>query len=317
MSSYTFEMLAVDVLKSAGRPLTAKEIWDEAKCTGLADRKASNGHTPWKSVEANITREIKKNGDGSKFIRALYDPVRYYLRGLPFEAVSSDDKSEPVTEIEKRERDLHRLLTTFVEEDAHFRCKTKTIHHERSAHGSSGSDRWTYPDIVGIYFPFGQYHKLTVDLIDTTRSNPFRLFSFEMKWELDTATVREKYFQAVSNSSWANEGYIVAPTIETGADFLSDLSRLVNAFGIGVIRLDVDNIEQSEVLFPARYREDIDWETVDRLMVRNSDFREFVTDVNLDVADKHIRGNYEPPLAPEEYDGYVRSSSVALLLGDD
>ena len=317
MSSYTFETLAVDTLEAVGMPLTAKEIWDEARRLGLDERKRINGSTPWKSIESVITSEIKRNGESSRFVRALYDPVRYYLRGYSFSPILSVNSNEPVSEVEKRERDLHRLLTTYVESDAHFRCKTKTIHHERSTHGTSGSDKWTYPDIVGIYFPFGWYHELTVDLIDATKSNPFTLFSFEMKWELNTATVREKYFQAVSNSSWANEGYIVAPVIEMGEDFLSDLSRLVNAFGIGVIRLDVENIGQSEILFAAKRRDAIDWETVDRLVSRNADFRTFVSEVRDDVANKRVRGRYDKPLSPEEYDDYVRRTSVSLLLEGD
>jgi len=47
-------------------------------------------------------------------------------------------------------------------------------------------------------------------------------------------------FQAVSNSSWANFGYLVAAEIG-GTDTLKELRMLFAARGIGFIKLDVDN----------------------------------------------------------------------------
>ena len=135
-----------------------------------------------------------------------------------------------------------------------------------------------------------------------------------MKWKLDTGTLREKYFQVVSNSSWANEGYVIAPTISTEESFLDDLSRLVNVFGIGVICLDIENIEQSEILYPAAQRDRLDWATVDRLVARNANFRRFVADINADAKTGMMRGSFETAISPEEYDDWIAGTSVARLL---
>ena len=43
-----------------------------------------------------------------------------------------------------------------------------------------------------------------------------RLWSFEVKKELNVSNARKSFFQAVSNSSWANEGYLVATSISDG-----------------------------------------------------------------------------------------------------
>ena len=59
--------------------------------------------------------------------------------------------------------------------------------------------------------------------------------------------------------------------------------RLNNAFGIGIIKLNVENIEQSEIIIPSRINDSIDWETVDRLVEVNPDFKNFVISIN-DVA---------------------------------
>lgn len=68
-----------------------------------------------------------------------------------------------------------------------------------------------------------------------------------MKKTLNFTNLREYYFQAVSNSSWANEGYIVALDIDEDDSFLAELKRLNNAFGIGVIKLNAENIIMSNL----------------------------------------------------------------------
>jgi hypothetical protein len=103
-----------------------------------------------------------------------------------------------------------------------------------------------------------------------------RLWSFEVKKLLNRASVREAYFQAVSNSSWAHYGYLVAGRIE-GADTLKELRMLYGLHGIGIIQLDLENdLMDSQVLIPARFRAEVDWNTVNRLCEENTDFRQFV-----------------------------------------
>jgi len=51
--------------------------------------------------------------------------------------------------------------------------------------------------------------------------------------------VREAFFQAVSNSTWANNGYLVAREIQ-GAETMNELRILAGLHGIGFILLDFD-----------------------------------------------------------------------------
>lgn len=92
-----------------------------------------------------------------------------------------------------------------------------------------------------------------------------------MKRDLNFANLRENYFQAVSNLSWANEGYLVTLNI----DETEELRRLTNAFGVGIIKLNAENIEESEILFQARFNETLDWNTINRLSEDNGDFKSF------------------------------------------
>lgn len=51
---------------------------------------------------------------------------------------------------------------------------------------------------------------------------------------------------------------------------------LFAAHGIGLIKLDVENPSESQVLIPAKERTEIDWDTANRLATENKDFLEYV-----------------------------------------
>lgn len=68
---------------------------------------------------------------------------------------------------------------------------------------------------------------------------------------------------------------MVTLNIDDSDEFMDEIRRLSNAFGIGVIRLNAKNITESEILFPARFNENLDWDTIDRLNEENVDFKNF------------------------------------------
>ena len=105
--------------------------------------------------------------------------------------------------------------------------------------------------MVGCYFPIEEWKDAVIDFGAAIASTSIKLFSFELKRELNFSNLRESFFQAVSNSSWANEGYLVAAEIDATDDFLDELKRLSTSFGIGVIKLDRTDPDSSELLFPA------------------------------------------------------------------
>ena len=58
----------------------------------------------------------------------------------------------------------------------------------------------------------------------------------EIKKEINTDyELKKSYFQAVSNSSWANYGYLVA--LEISDNLKDEMERLNQSFGIGIIEL--------------------------------------------------------------------------------
>ncbi len=107
-----------------------------------------------------------------------------------------------------------------------------------------------------------------------------KLFSFELKKELGFSNLKAIYFQAVSNSTWANEGYLVVFDIDY--EVLNELRRLNQSFGIGVIKLE-SKISDSKILLPAKERE-IDILTLNMLVEQSpEDFKPFMKEINKQI----------------------------------
>lgn len=181
-------------------------------------------------------------------------------------------KASNQTGLKFHERDLHILLSTYLNNENVY---TKTIFHERS-NSSDSNKKWVHPDMVGVKFQTLQ-SKSSQNLLKVTNKNDlFKLYSYELKKEINSDyELKKYYFQAVSNSSWANYGYLVAFNITSSV--YEELERLNDSFGIGVIELKPD-LFQSEVLLPAKYRS-IDFRTVDKLCKINPDFDGFIENV--------------------------------------
>lgn len=295
---YTFFELAQDVLEQTNMPLSVSEIWDTANKLGLVEKLSSSGKTPVNTLSARITSDIKHN-ENSMFKKVSEKPSKYMLNNGDIE-YKEDNAKHNITPTNFKERDLHILLSSFVRANEHFGCLTKTIYHETSKRKKQGVNKWLHPDIVGVHFPFESYTENTLKLFDILKVNPYKLYSFEMKIELSFSNLRKYYFQAVSNSSWAHEGYLVALHISDEAELIDELRRLNNAFGIGVIRLNPEHFMQSEILFSAKERETLDWDTVNRLVADNKDFENFLNDLMEDITVGKVKSNYDKVYNDEE-----------------
>jgi len=172
------------------------------------------------------------------------------------------------------EHPLYPMLSQYLWEE--FGVYSKRIDEKRSSNkrGPNGN-RWLYPDVVGMEDLGSDWHQEVRDCVNQYSDKRTKLWSFEAKLLINRSNARECFFQAVSNSSWANFGYLVAAEIE-GQDTLKELRMLFAAHGIGFIKLDVDNPADSQVLIPARERDEIDWGMANRLATENRDFLEYV-----------------------------------------
>lgn len=296
MASYSFLDLAYDVLKDSPTPLTYQEVWQVGSEKGLVSKIKTAGKTPWQTLGARLYVEVRDNED-SRFIKVGKRPARFFLKvreaTLPVDVEMLIEKEETKKKEKKsdyHERDLHPLLTYFAYANPSFNrgraIYTKTIFHEKSSR--SGYNEWIHPDMVGFYMPLDDWRPDVIEFNRLSDNNSLRLFSFEIKKSLTKANYREAYFQAVSNSSWAHEGYLVAAHILQDDAFLAELERLASSFGIGIILLDPMDVDSSSILYPARGRDVLDWETINKLCEQNTDFEKFLQDVKIDFESKRI-----------------------------
>jgi len=305
--AYSFLELAVDVLKQAETPLTYQQIWEEGKNCGLATKVKTKGKTPWHTLGARLYVDIRDRPD-SPFVKVGKRPARFFLRKRQSELSDSLLKKIELAEVKTpalktsyEEKDLHPLLGYFVYANPTFSrgrsIFTKTIFHQSSKR--KGYNEWLHPDMVGMYLPLDDWKQDVIEFNQLLDNNSIRLFSFELKKSITKGNYRESYFQAVSNSSWAHEGYLVAAEITQDDDLLAELERLSASFGIGVIHLRLSDFDSSTVIFPARSKQSLDWETVNKLCDQNKDFEKFIQDVRIDFDSKRIHRSEYDRIVPD------------------
>jgi uncharacterized protein len=241
------------------------------------------GKTPAATVSAQLGEFIRNGDVRVKRLKQKGGLYAYYLT-KDEELIGAENVEEEIEDsnnIGKKnkskiydERDLHKLLSSYLK---NTKIYSKTIFHEQSRHGKDNNQIWTHPDMVGIKFLNLQSKTSQNFLKSINRVDTFKLSSYEIKKEINSdAELKKAFFQAVSNSSWANYGYLVA--FEFSDSLTDEMERLNQSFGIGIIELNA-NPYQSKILFPPKYR-DLDFKTIDKLCKNNKEFENFIEQVD-------------------------------------
>ncbi|MDG0799824.1 COG2958 family protein [Pectobacterium polaris] len=192
--------------------------------------------------------------------------------------LSADIPPQPSAEtVGFSEQTLYPLLIEYLSEEEDLLCRR--IDEKRSSNNKGlGANHWLYPDIVALQPIDKGWDTVVQNCVRHSEGRLTRLWSFEVKRQLNRSNVRECFFQAVSNSSWAHFGYLVATEInedkQRGVE--RELQMLCALHGIGVILLNPQDPSNSQTLIPARERTSIDWQSVNRLVEENKDFKAFI-----------------------------------------
>lgn len=251
--------------------------------------------TPGSTISAVLGEFIRKGDTRVKRIKQKGGTYSYYLtkneRNIAIDILSGETDTQtriplkPNKTKSYEERDLHKLLSSYLKNTDTY---SKTIFHEQS-NGKDNNQIWTHPDMVGIKFLNLQTKASQNFLKSINRVDTFKISSYELKKEINSdSELKKAFFQAVSNSSWANYGYLVA--FEFSDSLNEEISRLNQSFGIGIIELNA-NPYQSKVLFPATYR-DLDFKTIDKLCKMNSEFNKFIEQAEklMTASEKYVSG---------------------------
>ena len=176
------------------------------------------------------------------------------------------------------EYDLYPLLIEFLNKDLGLYCQRIDERKSKNSHGNGGN-HWLHPDVVALE-PLDQgWNEIVRNCVRSGNHSSVRLWSFEVKKHLTKGNVRKYFFQAVSNSSWANFSYLVATGLNS--DVEAELQILSSLHGIGVLILDTESLFDSQILIPAQERNNVDWQSVNRIVAENSDFHHYIEQVGI------------------------------------
>jgi hypothetical protein len=205
-----------------------------------------------------------------------YNPDKVVGEILPEIDESEDDTPEVSTIAESSfsERDLYPILIDYLKTELNLYCQRIDEKRSKNSRGSGGN-QWLHPDIVAMQPVDKEWNELIRSCVKQGAGQSVRLWSFEVKKELTGSNARKSFFQAVSNSSWANEGYLVATSI-LDSSVEQELRMLSALHGIGVILLNPENPSESEMMLPAKSRAEVDWQSVNRILVENADFKDYI-----------------------------------------
>ena len=206
------------------------------------------------------------------------------------EPADFDDQQEVISTLITKilsEYDLYPVLIEYLSKELQLfslRIDEKKSSNNRGQNGN----QWLHPDIVAMQPIDKKWHELIRTCVKHGSGQNVRLWSFEVKKDLNGSNIRSSFFQAVSNSSWANEGYLVATSISTN-EVEEELRMLSALHGIGVILLNPENPTESEILLPARRRSEVDWQSINRILTENLDFKNFIELVSIYYQTGRIR----------------------------
>ena len=304
--------VAKKVLEIKKQPLNPNRIYKIADELDLTKELNLSGKTPWDSFSAQIYSDLKEN-DNSIFEKISEKPILIKLKSqnLTFSDAASEVKQAKSA---FDEHDLHPLLANFVGLSPNFNARVKTIFHESSIKSKKGRDKWLYPDIVGVSFEHESYEDSVLNFAAKFVKIPLKIYSFEMKKYLSIANLKEYYFQTVSNSSWANEGYLVASLDidESDEELMELIGSLNSSFGIGVLGLDSENLAQSKILAQPKFRANLDFNIINELCKKNPHFNKFletVKDYN-SKNKKRFDGEFDRVLTDDEMQKYLKNKKI-------
>lgn len=284
-----------ECLKSnAGDKLIAPQIakWLLEKYPEECKEKARRNN--WRTDDAALVQnlvvvigrnryKIQKNYPG---VRITADRPRkyYYLMQSDEDDVAQDEAGQGAVSScassasegrnsKHSEQELYEPLMQYLRTESVFsmRIDEKTSSKRR---GTKGKNHWLHPDIVGMEYLGKDWEEEVRDCVHECFDKLTRLWSFEVKCEVERSNVRMRFFQALSNSSWANFAYLVVRDIDEDTE--KEFQMLSTAHGIGLIKLDKENPPESRILIQARERPEVDWDMVNRLAKENPDFRDYL-----------------------------------------
>lgn len=216
--------MIINVLQAnPGQQFTARQLAQKIidhYSAELAEKRKNPRFTSDEDFLSQITAEV----GGSRTVKAKAmcpqvmtrdkpRPRLFYWGESVVEKTDSNVAPEPTVEtVSLTEHSLYPILIDYLSQEEGLLCRR--IDEKRSSNNKGlGGNHWLYPDIVALEPLDKEWDDVVQNCVRHSEGRLTRLWSFEVKKQLNRSNVRECFFQAVSNSSWAHFGYLVATEI--------------------------------------------------------------------------------------------------------
>lgn len=285
----------IDIIKkNSDKYLTAREVAEQIKIIypeEFADKLSRTSKNNDIELIRQYAAELARQYPSLKEIgisRTADKPQRYFINSEHHIEISKEQLL--INDEEQiKERVLYPVLRDY--------CKMMGIYTLRIEESATDGKKelnknmWLHPDVVGFKDTSRNYTDEAKKCMIEYGCERSSLYSFEVKrGDLNTGNLRKNFFQAVSNSSWANYSYLVAEGVEENT--LEELQLLCSSFKIGFIQLKADDYEQSEIKIYAPKTE-LDWNMMNRICV-NKDFKQYLENITL-AYKRHSNQDIKPP----------------------
>lgn len=290
------EMIIETLKANSGRKFTARDLALEFMVRypeEVAEKRTNPRYDTEEKLIAQLTAEVggQRTRTAQKICKnvATRDKPRpriYYWDKDPdlqnvnneHDEIDEQEMDTPLVSQSFSEHDLYPMLIEYLSKDLGLYCQRIDERKSKNSHGSGGN-HWLHPDIVALE-PLDQgWNEIVRSCVRSGNHSSVRLWSFEVKKHLTKGNIRKYFFQAVSNSSWANFGYLVATGLN--GDVESELQMLSSLHGIGVLILDTESLFDSQILIPAKERKSVDWQSANRIVMENGDFHHYIEQVGI------------------------------------
>jgi hypothetical protein len=282
---YTARELAEEILKEKPEECQKKMARSKATVTPIDNENALLGQIA--SEIGAYKQRLFSLSDNKVKITTERPRKYYYSNKTDIEEIEDSEKQSLSSANEQNqqsshlprtnghpEHDSYPLLCQYLYSELNIYPKRIDEKKSSNSKGSNGN-KWLYPDIVGLKNLSENWSQDVIMCASKHAFNKTSLWSFEVKIKINLSNVRECFFQTVSNSTWANNSYLVAQEIDDKA--LDELRILCAGHNIGVILLNKDNPSESQILIPAIEKTQLDWNMINRIANENSDFRNFIS----------------------------------------
>ncbi len=258
MKKYTMLNLIDEVLSSTNEPLSYRQIWGKSLDMGLDKKWSTRGVAPEATVSGTLTRE--DSNPNSKYLLVHKSPKKYTMKK------QTDIAPQTISKHAKIIESLERYLS----KNEKLSCYLKDLNPQ---------DSWFCPHVIGVSYPILKHKNSNFVLDDFSQHKSVKFFAFSIEESLSPTNLRESFFKAVSNSSWADESFLVCQTFDKIDDmetFCDNLRALSKAYNISIIKLDKGGELFTHI--PAQ-KLHADWDTINQLCEYAREINDFIGEI--------------------------------------